>query len=815
MQAQDMPFLQLLNTAVRYVIPLWQRRYCWGKTDIERLGEDLMTIGRANSDSTHYGGTLLTYSKTGTAGVLPSIQVIDGQQRLTTISIFLACIANKLEKEGPCRDWTPEIVRNGRLMNPDANPDNRYKLCLQEPDQKEYRSGIEGIPEGSGAVAQAWKTVQRFVNKCDIGDLLSGLERLTVVSIGLHSTDDPQQIFESLNATGKQLTESEKVKNWLLIGLPEEQQREYYEQHWLDIEKSLGAERSSSPVDHFFLDFMRWRRGTAVRTNSTYETFRRWAIDNNRHEDRGELCSELALIARLYGILTGTLGPHPNKKIESEVRHLRALGIDVYRPLALRLMYDALPRNEVISMDELAKILGLISSWITRIWLTGKPTHGLSKVIAQLASNKKPTSDQGAVSFWNQQFELIKDRNLVIPRDQDVREGIERQIVYGGARTRPTKAILCTLMEKDHPGESPPRDRLTIEHIMPRTLTKPWRDRLGASANELHERFKDTFANLTLSSDSKNSEMGAAPFEEKQLEYQKSPIGITKRIAEEAEWNEEALKRRSDYLTERILSQWPWVFKSTQSKTIRNDTAKFRWRIEENDWHYESIGRKLILNVTSGLLRNNSSNIQRLLGDSKYQDLISTESSLTGTIANRAKIPPVPDFEDYAIYVDAPNHQASIQRCLNLGERCEVEIEVELLNEDLKSQFWSKVQARLGKYINDPKNWKGRTQRVDLGNAFGDKIVISLSEKEFQCRIWVSTRVESIESRQRMESVSWFITEQMPDQIVEGDPKICSEKNDSIVLRRDFVLEQEDEWDEASEWIVDQFERLITVLSSL
>ena len=102
-----------------------------------------------------------------------------------------------------------------------------------------------------------------------------------------------------------------------------------------------------------------------------------------------------------------------------------------------------------------------------------------------------------------------------------------------------------------------------------------------------------------------------------------------------------------------------------------------------------------------------------------------------------------------------------------------------------------------------------------MGNAFGDKIVISLSEKEFQCRIWVSTRVESIESRQRMESVSWFITEQMPDQIVEGDPKICSEKNDSIVLRRDFVLEQEDEWDEASEWIVDQFERLITVLSSL
>ena len=178
-----------------------------------------MTVAVGGPHATHYGGTLLTFPEPGAAGVVKTIRVVDGQQRLTTVSILLACIASELERKGPCGDWTAEIIRNDRLTNPGKPPGKRRKLKLQQEDEEEYRLGLEGLLEGAGAVTQAWRVARRLVTRHHLPDLLSGLERLRVVSIGLDVTEDPQQIFESLNATGRPLTESEKVKNWLLMGL--------------------------------------------------------------------------------------------------------------------------------------------------------------------------------------------------------------------------------------------------------------------------------------------------------------------------------------------------------------------------------------------------------------------------------------------------------------------------------------------------------------------------------------------------------------------------------------------------------------------
>ena len=178
-----------------------------------------------------------------------TIRVVDGQQRLTTVSILLACIANALEPEGRCDDWTAQIIRNDRLMNPGKPKEKHRKLRLQDGDEEEYRRGLQGNPTGAGAVAQAWKIVRRLVARHDVALLLKGLERLRVVSIGLGDREDPQQIFESLNATGRPLTESEKVKNWLLMGLTDEGQQDLYDNHWLQIERTLGAEHTTEPTD--------------------------------------------------------------------------------------------------------------------------------------------------------------------------------------------------------------------------------------------------------------------------------------------------------------------------------------------------------------------------------------------------------------------------------------------------------------------------------------------------------------------------------------------------------------------------------------
>ena len=151
MFAHPIEFLELLNGQVQYVVPRWQRRYCWGQSDIERLVEDLLTVADAGSNATHYGGTLLTFPEPGAAGVVKTIRVVDGQQRLTTVSILLGCIAAELGPQGQCGEWTAQIILDDRLTNPGKPPEKRRKLRLQNGDEEEYRLGLEGHPTGAGA----------------------------------------------------------------------------------------------------------------------------------------------------------------------------------------------------------------------------------------------------------------------------------------------------------------------------------------------------------------------------------------------------------------------------------------------------------------------------------------------------------------------------------------------------------------------------------------------------------------------------------------------------------------------------------------
>lgn len=265
MDANDVGFLELLNSQRQYVVPRWQRRYRWGKDQIERLIEDLVAVAEAADDKVHYGGTLLTFQERGSAGIVTIYRVVDGQQRLTTISILLACIAEKMGDDGKYKEWTSKFIREDRLTNP-GKPSNRLrKLRLQDGDEEEYRNIIEGNANGPGAVTQAYKIMRRLVAKYDVATLFRGLERFQVVSIGLDKNEDPQQIFESLNATGLELTESEKVKNWLLIGMEEEEQENLYKTCWLEIEKALDAKETTDNVDTFLRDLVRWRTGEPLR----------------------------------------------------------------------------------------------------------------------------------------------------------------------------------------------------------------------------------------------------------------------------------------------------------------------------------------------------------------------------------------------------------------------------------------------------------------------------------------------------------------------------------------------------------------------
>ena len=817
MDAYHIDFLKLLNGQVQYIVPRWQRRYRWGQSDIERLVDDLLTVAEAGPDATHYGGTLLTFPEPGPPGVVNRHRIIDGQQRLTTVSILLACIASELGPEGCYGDWTSQIIRDFRLTNPGQPPEKFRKLRLQDGDEAEYQRGLDGEPDGPGAVTQAWKIARRLVAKYDAGRLLKGLERFRVVTIGLGNKEDPQQIFESLNATGRPLTESEKVKNWLLMGLPDAEQQYLHDKHWRDIERALGAEHASEPIDTFLRDFLRWHTGEVIGIDQAYEGLRRWAVQQGFAKDRPALCRELARLASLYGIITGTAGKHPDKKVEQKLLHLRAMGIDVHRPLALRLLDDA-SRNDATgtTSEELAEVISSIGTWITRLWLADRPTAGMNRSVAELAHGPGPNTDEDYPQYWLGRIRRLRNSRVGVPSDEEVREGIRTRKAYGASATRSSFAVLCALMEAEHKEESPARERLTIEHVMPQKLTNEWRSYLGDSAEEIHGRYRDRLANLTLSGDATNSSMGTITFNAKREMYKRSAIGITRRLAQENTWDEEALERSAEELTLRALDCWPWQDQGADKRDTQARDSGLRWRIEESPWRTESAASDMVLNVAATLLDRDPANAERLSGEAVTYGLQSASRYPAGSMAGTRTLRAVPGHSEYVLYPYARDYPASAERCQEMGRRCDVRIDVEFDDNNHSQRFWRFLKLQTGGVPGQKDDWRGGNQWTDALNSTGDRIGIYVGNPEslwLYIKVW-KTRDESAEEMmRRVQGYSRAIRTEMSDQELGENLEGESMKGRSVTVRRHWTGDDESEWPEVAQWIKEQHDRLKAILT--
>ena len=806
MQAQQIEFLELLNGQVQYVVPRWQRRYRWGQADIERLVEDLVTIADSSPDAAHYGGTLLTFAEPGAAGVVKTIRVVDGQQRLTTVSILLACIADQI---GPGRsgDWTAQIIRDDRLTNPGKPPEKRRKLRLQDGDEEEYRCGLEGRPSGPGAVGQGWRIARRLVARHGTATLLKGLERLRVVSIGLGETEDPQQIFESLNATGRPLTESEKVKNWLLMGLRDEEQQKLHDDCWITIERRLGAEHTTNPTDLFLRDFLRWRTGHLHGIDQVHDGFRRWAV-RQRCDDRHALCHDLARLAALYGVVTGTAGSHHDARVEQELRHLRDMGIDTHRPLTLRLLNDAKTSHAGVTDAHLASVLARIGAWTTRLWLADRTTSGMNRAVVDMASDPGPGKGEDFAEYWLGRIQRLRNTRVGVPSDEEVREGVRTRRAYGGAATQSSFAILCALMEAEHREEAPARDRLTIEHVMPQKLTEDWKRELGDQPAEKHGRYRDRLANLTLSGDATNSSMAARPFAEKREVYRKSPIGMTSRLAAENEWDVGAMERREDEIADQVLARWPWPEQTVAPKS----GATFRWRIEDGPWHSENVASQMVLNVAGALLSQAPINSEKLSGDALSSNVHSAEHYPSGATAGTLTMRAVPGHARYVMYPYEASYAASAKRCRKMGERCGVSVEVEFDGTSQIQAFWQVVKG-LGGVPGQKESWRGQSQWTNPVNSSGDRVGISVGQEILSLYIWAERVDGSNERVARARRYSYMIRDQMSDQDLGGNLEKQSEESKTVTVQRRWTRDDEREWREAAQWIIEQHERLRAILA--
>ncbi|MCY3810641.1 MAG: HNH endonuclease family protein [Gammaproteobacteria bacterium] len=618
-----------------------------------------------------------------------------------------------------------------------------------------------------------------------------------------------RKIFESLNATGRPLTESEKVKNWLLMGLPDAQQQELHDEVWLAIEAALGAEHATAPVDEFLRDLLRWRTGRVQGIDAVYDGLRRWAVRGGYAGDRPGLCRELAKLAKHYGLLTGAVGGHPDRRVERELRHLRAMGVDVHRPLTMRFLHDAEERQA--SNAELADALGLVGAWITRMWLADRPLAGLNKAVAELAYGAGPREDEDLPDHWRGRIDRLRNGRAGVPHDDAVNEGIRNRKAYGGGATRTAFAVLCAMMEAESREESPARYRLTMEHVMPQKLTPEWRRALGETAEEVHGAYRDRLANLTLSGDATNAGLGTRAFAQKAEVYRNSPIGMTRRVAGEAEWNQEALERRAEQLASEALSLWPW---ETAGQTAPEE-APFKWRIDGGEWHSEDAGSSLVLNVAGALVAHDPGNVERLSGDTISRDLQPASrippDSKSGTLTLRA----VPGREDLVIYPYGGNYPESAERCRQMGARCGADVEVLFKDGNRIAAFWRLLKERTGGVPGQRDRWRGPSQWTSTLNPDGDRVGIYVGNPDL---LWLYIRSgwgadRTSERAARMRRYSWTIQQTIGDQQLGENLERNADDGVSISVQRPWVRDDEGEWPEVAVWIKEQQERLAAVLA--
>ena len=809
-------FLDLFNSQVQYVVPRWQRRYCWSQSDIKRLVEDLLAVAQSKlgSETAHYGGTLLTFPESKAAQPVTVHRVVDGQQRLTTVSILLACIAEKLGSDGKCGAWTGQTIIDDRLTNPGKGADRFRKLRLQDGDEDEYRSGLDGNPHGPGAVAQAWKIARRLVRRNDTALLLKGLERLRVVSIGLGDHDDPQQIFETLNATGRPLTESEKLKNWLLMGLEDSEQQDLHDHHWKRIEAVLDADYSTDPIDIFLRDFLRWQTGELRGVKRVYEDLRRWAVRTGKGRDRRVLLTSLADLAAHYGVLTGT-NNHRYPGVEKELRHLRDMGFDTHRPLTLRLLHEADKADKVNWTEEtLTKVLAGIGTWVTRFWLSDRPMAGMNKAFAELAHRSGPTGEEDPAEFWLEKIGRLRNQRVEVPDDETVRAGIRSRKAYGGRATRATKAVLCAMMESEQSGDAPARRDLTVEHVMPQKLTEDWRLLLGEDAERIHKSYRHQLANLTLSG--VNAVMGAKPFADKRAIMEKSGVLLTRRIADEEVWDEAVLEERAEDLADRALRLWPWLNAHARPDTSPVSTSRMRWRIEGGDWQEETYASRMLLNVAGALLSHDANNAERLRGKAPATTLQLASRYPPGSKAGTLTMRAVPGHDTYVLYPYRRDYPASAAACRQMGDRCGLRIEVKFPEKPhLRKAFWRLLKEETGGLYGQRDDWRGPSIWTSELNELGDMIGVSLRQESIRLYLRASPYKNPSGRAHRMLHYSRTIHAFMFDQVLEGNEVSESEKGRSVSVCRAWDPNDQDEWPEAAFWIKDQADRLQAIAEDI
>ncbi len=538
-----------------FIIPVYQRNYDWKTEQCKQLYDDLVRVIQQGRKS-HFFGSIVSVSDPD--GKMLDFLIIDGQQRLTTVSLlFLAMY--KLIQEGlviPDASNLSQRIYEEYLVDKWQPEEKRIKLKPIKNDREAFgrlfSQEDEHITDSNLTINYQYfyERIQR--QEISIDELFEAISRLEIINISLNHEDNPQLIFESLNSTGLDLSEGDKIRNYVLMGLPGKEQELYYENYWNKIEVYTGYDVSS-----FIRDYLSIRQQSTPAIKHVYVKFKEYVEDGKL--DTEPLLQELLSYAKRYEILLK--GNSNYEAVNNCIYRLNRLKTTVTRPFLLEVL--RMHQEGHISAKELAEIFRITETYLFRRTICDLPTNALNKIFLML--HREIIRLDRTETNYLEKFKYIllnKKESGAFPDDEEFGEKFSSKNIYAmkgeskyylferleNAGTIETKDVWKHLDKGDY----------SIEHIMPQTLSPVWIRELGPDYERIHSLWLHRLANLTLTG--YNSQYRNAPFcEKRDMEhgFKDSGLRLNQWIWQQDSWGEEVLEARDSLLIKQALAIWP------------------------------------------------------------------------------------------------------------------------------------------------------------------------------------------------------------------------------------------------------------------
>jgi uncharacterized protein with ParB-like and HNH nuclease domain/predicted transport protein len=587
MKATEAKLLDFLKKSQQFVIPIYQRTYSWTEKECRQLWDDILRCGENDQTPVHFIGSIV-YVESGLSQVTHQtpLLVIDGQQRLTTVTLLLAALVEIIGDAEPLDGFSHRKIRHYFLINSEESDERYYKLLLSQTDKETLKALVSNQPKPENYSIRITENYDSFYkwlknNEGKLETICKGIAKLVVVDIALNrDQDNPQLIFESMNSTGKELSQADLIRNFVLMGLNPTLQTKLYEQAWRPMELDFGQEAYGTHFDSFMRHYLTVKTGVIPKIDAVYEAFKGYFRTTKQADDSDDSHVEKVVkTIRDYSryFCSMALVKESDKELKRVFHDLRELKVDVAYPFLLELYHDF--KIELLNREEFVEAVRWVESYVFRRAVCAIPTNSMNKTFATFGKALK--KDRYLESIAAHFLTMPSYRRF--PTDEEFERDIQLRDLYNFR----SRSFWLRRFENYGRKELVAVDEYTIEHILPQNenLSIKWKEELGEDWERIQQTYLHTLGNLTLTA--YNSEYSDRPFREKRdMEggFKSSPLKVNEGLGDVDSWNEHSINNRAKSLAKRAVQVWysPQLDKETLQTYRPQERANAHYAIEDH-----------------------------------------------------------------------------------------------------------------------------------------------------------------------------------------------------------------------------------------